>query len=108
MVGIKGLNIDTRLRHPSRQLSELPGLSLVESLNNHIPLSRDRNAGCVKGATGGRPVGDEQVSNALTLDDPGSSPLDTDASAAKGLSHIGQGARTVFQNDCKVFHGVNK
>jgi len=38
VVAVQDLNVDARLGHPPRDLAELPGFGLVQSLDEHVTL----------------------------------------------------------------------
>jgi hypothetical protein len=99
MVAVEDLNVDAGLRHPLRQLTELPWLSLIQSLNQNVTLFDDLNAGSFQRLAGSGPICEEEVGHTLAINDERAAALNAYSGAAQGVAHLGQCAGTVFKRD---------
>ncbi len=105
VVAVDDLDVDAGLGHSARDLAELTWLGLVQSLHEHLPFFLNANARRFERPASSGPILEEEVSDALAVDDEGASALDAHPGVAQGVAHLGQCARSVFQHDRKILHG---
>ncbi len=108
MIAVKHLDVDTAVREAAAQFAELAGLVLFEALHEDVAHGEDADAGGFEYRARGGAVGDEEVSGAATVDDPGAAAFDADAAAAEGFAHEREGAGAVFEGEGEVLHRERK
>src|SRR5688572_12976895 len=99
VVAVHHLDIDPRLGHASRDLSELSGFVLFQTLHEDFSIRDNANPGGLERVASGEAVREEKVRDAgsVVYEDPAT--FDADTGAAKGLAHFRECAGTILELD---------
>jgi hypothetical protein len=89
VVAVEDFDIDAGISHPSRELPELAGHVLLQSLNQYFPFLENPDTGSFERRAGGRSVHEEEMGCAAAIHHPNPSALDADSGATQRLSHLG-------------------
>jgi hypothetical protein len=104
VVAVEHLDVHPGACHTARELAQLPGLTLVQALDQHLALAEDGNASRFQRSPGSGPIGKQEVRDAMTVDDEGTATFDAHSGSAKGFAHFRQGAGAVVESDTQIFH----
>lgn len=104
MVAVENLDVHAGLGHPARELPELAGEVLPESLQKHLALSDDADVGGLERRPRSGTVLEQEVADGSALGDPCSATLGAHPGAAQRVSHVGQRARAVVKGDLEIVH----
>src|SRR3569833_3184142 len=104
MIAVERLDVDARLRHPPRQLPQLPGHRLLQPLNDNVAHRQHYDACALKRVASCGAIREQNVSRSTPAHDPSPSALDADASTTQRLAHLGKCAGTVLQKYRNVLH----
>src|SRR4029077_19093464 len=70
VIAVEYLDVNPSLGHPPRDLAELPWFSLVQSLDEYVPLCQDLDTCRLQRVASGNPILEEEVCHALAANHP--------------------------------------
>ena len=104
VVAVKHLDVDPGIRHPSRELAELPGDGLLQALNHDIAILQHLDPGPFQRRPRRHAVGEQEMRAAHSADHPRAATFDAHTGATECFTHAGQLTRAVVELDGEVFH----
>ncbi len=104
VVAVERFDVDARLGHLPGELAELARFVLLQSLDEHVPLLQDSDAGPFQRLASGASILEEEVRDPAALDDPGATALDAHAGTPEGFAHLGQRSGSILERDRQIFH----
>jgi len=99
VVAVLDLDVDARVRHPARDLSELAGLVLPQALNQDLVYSADANPYGLERTTRRFAVLDQEMRDTNTSREKRTSPFDAHPSVAERFAHARELAGPVLELD---------
>lgn len=106
MVAVEDFDVDARVGHPSRELAELTGPVLVQSLDHDLTFFKNLDARGLERPARGGAVLEKEVGDTATVDDEGASSLDAHARTPQGIAHRGQGTWAIVERDRQILHAL--
>src|SRR5689334_3354823 len=107
MVAVHHFDVYAGTGHAARDLPELTGLRLVQSLHQHFAHRAHRDSSRLKRPARGDSVSEQEMCHPTAVDDEGASALDAHAGASDRFAHFGERSRTIGQINGQVKHGVS-
>src|SRR5437660_7156005 len=104
VIAVEHFNIDARLRHASRDFSQLSGLLLVEPLHQHITLFNNQDARGFQRPPSSRSILEEKVRRAFPVHHPRTTAFDAHSRSGQRFTHFGQSPGTVLKSNRKIPH----
>jgi len=106
VVAVEDFDVDARVGHPPRELSELTGPALVQTLDDDLTFVKNLDARGLESPARGGAVLEEEVGDTETVDDEGASSLDAHARTPKGIAHGGQGTWAIVECNRQILHAL--
>lgn len=104
MVAVLNLDVHAGFRHAARELAQLAGLSLIQSLQHDVIFRKDAETGCFERLPGGGPVCKQKVAYSLSVYRERTPAFEAHFRASQRLAHLRQLSRLVPQLDSQILH----
>ena len=97
VVAVGNLDVDACLGHPARDFSQLTGLPLIQTLDEHVAHCQYPDASRFERPASSLAIFKEKMRCSLTIDNPRAAALNAHSGAAEGIPHVGEGAGAVIE-----------